>query len=421
MALYVGGTAIGATATEINNALDGMAQGDIVYASDADTPAQLTKGTDDYVLTMNGNVPNWEEAGGANFDAAITINDSGNDADFRVEGDDEEYLLFCDASEDRVGIGTATPAALLHIKSTTTDNRIQFENSASADSTTESGASIQHNSDHLYINVNESGGDVIFRTDGFAEKMRITSGGNVGIGTTDPGERFHMYNTSTENPKILIESTGIDDTNADNRGGEIQFYTSAEPTVNTYDPGSEPGRITWYCKEYTGNDPNAGDKTEIGRMYIFSRNQSGPDGRFIMLGRHVDEMKVLLVINEDGNTEIRGSLSENVSDERFKTNVVNISDALTKVHALNGVEFNWNDLAAGYGKDKTKDQVGLIAQEVQSVLSEAVRLAPLDKDVHNDTSVSGEDYLTIQYNKVIPLLVEAIKELSAKVEALENA
>ena len=64
MALIVGGTAVDATATEINNALDGMAQGDIVYASDADTPAQLTKGTDDYVLTMNGNVPNWEAAAG---------------------------------------------------------------------------------------------------------------------------------------------------------------------------------------------------------------------------------------------------------------------------------------------------------------------------------------------------------------------
>ncbi len=63
MALIVGGTAVDATATEINNALDGMAQGDIVYASAADTPAQLTKGTDDYILTMNGNVPNWEEAG----------------------------------------------------------------------------------------------------------------------------------------------------------------------------------------------------------------------------------------------------------------------------------------------------------------------------------------------------------------------
>jgi|ETNmetMinimDraft_35_1059890.scaffolds.fasta_scaffold35705_2 hypothetical protein len=71
MAIVISGSAVkasaivglDATATEINNALDGMAQGDIVYASDADTPAQLTKGADDYVLTMNGNVPNWEEAG----------------------------------------------------------------------------------------------------------------------------------------------------------------------------------------------------------------------------------------------------------------------------------------------------------------------------------------------------------------------
>ena len=71
MAIVISGSAVkasaivglDATATEINNALDGMAQGNIVYASDADTPAQLTKGADDYVLTMNGNVPNWEEAG----------------------------------------------------------------------------------------------------------------------------------------------------------------------------------------------------------------------------------------------------------------------------------------------------------------------------------------------------------------------
>ena len=299
----------------------------------------------------------------------------------------------------KVGIGMASPEQTLVLSDAVPS--IEFINESSSDKS---------------WRIDGQGNDLEFIEGGIGQRMVINAGGNVGINTTDPGELFHLYNTSTENPKILIESAGIDDTDADNRGGEIQFYTSAEPTVNTYDPGSEPGRITWHCKEYTSNT-----KTEIGRMFIFSRNQSGPDGRFIMLGRHNDEMKLLLVINEDGNTEIRGSLSENVSDERFKTNVVNISDALTKVNALNGVEFNWNDLAAGYGRDKSKDQVGLIAQEVQSVLSEAVRLAPLDKDVHNDTSVSGEDYLTIQYNKVIPLLVEAIKELSAKVEALENA
>ena len=64
------------------------------------------------------------------------------------------------------------------------------------------------------------------------------------------------------------------------------------------------------------------------------------------------------------------------------------------------------------GYDRNQRMVGLIAQEVQEVLPEAVRNAPFDTDeVRGIESLSGENYLTIQYEKVVPLLVEAIKEL----------
>jgi len=112
MALYVGGTAIGATATEINNALDGMAQGDIVYASAADTPAQLTKGTDDYVLTMNGNVPNWEAAAGGGDVSKVGTpvdNEVGVwTGDGTLEGDPE---LTFDTSTAQLSVGNSTATA----------------------------------------------------------------------------------------------------------------------------------------------------------------------------------------------------------------------------------------------------------------------------------------------------------------------
>jgi hypothetical protein len=53
------------------------------------------------------------------------------------------------------------------------------------------------------------------------------------------------------------------------------------------------------------------------------------------------------------------------------------------------------------------------------VLPEAVKLAPFDND-GNDNSISGENYLTVQYEKLVPLLLESIKELNKKVEDLTN-
>ena len=114
-----------------------------------------------------------------------------------------------------------------------------------------------------------------------------------------------------------------------------------------------------------------------------------------------------------------GEITAYSSDARLKNNVTLISDPLTKVMSLRGVMFDWDvDKAGplGFNPVYIRD-VGVIAQEVQAVLPEAVRPAPFDND-ENGLSKSGEDYLTVQYEKLTALLIEAVKELKAEVDQL---
>jgi len=97
------------------------------------------------------------------------------------------------------------------------------------------------------------------------------------------------------------------------------------------------------------------------------------------------------------------------SDDRLKTKSGNIKNALDKVISLNGFHYQPNELAGELGYDTSVKKVGVSAQEVLKVLPEAVVPAPIDPKYH-----------TVQYNKLIPLLIESIKELTAKVTRLEN-
>ena len=91
------------------------------------------------------------------------------------------------------------------------------------------------------------------------------------------------------------------------------------------------------------------------------------------------------------------------SDERLKDNVSNIPNALNKVESLRGVEFDWNDKQEVYeGHD-----IGVIAQDVEKVLPEIVE----DRD---------NGYKAVKYEKLTAVLIEAVKELSARVKELEN-
>jgi hypothetical protein len=113
-----------------------------------------------------------------------------------------------------------------------------------------------------------------------------------------------------------------------------------------------------------------------------------------------------------------GNITAFFSDKRLKTVSGKIENALDKVAKLSGVYYTFNDTAKSFGYDSDEEHVGVIAQEVEAVLPQVVKAAPFDLD-ENNNSKSGENYKTVQYDKLVPLLIEAINELQAKVKALE--
>lgn len=110
-----------------------------------------------------------------------------------------------------------------------------------------------------------------------------------------------------------------------------------------------------------------------------------------------------------GNIKATGDVYAFVSDIRLKKNIEQIPNALDKVLSLTGFTYNLNDVAASLGYDTEQTHVGVSAQDVQKVLPQVVV-----------ESAVSEDYMTVQYDKLVPLLIESIKELNAKVEDLER-
>jgi hypothetical protein len=128
-----------------------------------------------------------------------------------------------------------------------------------------------------------------------------------------------------------------------------------------------------------------------------------------------------------GNIFERGYIYQGYSDARMKDILGTIPDALGKINSLNGFYYRTNALAKSFGYDDDfKLQVGVSAQEVQKVLPEIVSIAPFDinfpdPDDHSIiTSKSGENYLTVSYERLAPLFIEGIKEISTEIEELKT-
>jgi hypothetical protein len=124
-----------------------------------------------------------------------------------------------------------------------------------------------------------------------------------------------------------------------------------------------------------------------------------------------------------GEIVATNNITSYYSDERLKTKIADISEPLEIVGKLNGFYYIPNALAQLNGITHTTQEIGLSAQDVQSVLPEIVKLAPFDlatDDEGNKISKSGENYLTISYERLAPVFVEAIKELKKEIAMLKQ-
>jgi hypothetical protein len=104
----------------------------------------------------------------------------------------------------------------------------------------------------------------------------------------------------------------------------------------------------------------------------------------------------------------------------LKNNLGNIPNALEKISKISGVYYQQDEFAEQFGyQHSEKKHIGLIAQEVGSVLPEIVVVAPFDSDKYGE-SISGDRYLTVKYDKIVPLLIEALKEQKDQIEYLKS-
>ena len=178
--------------------------------------------------------------------------------------------------------------------------------------------------------------------------------------------------------------------------------------------GAGTGSNAGYLEISTGDDGQTSGSAE----YIYVR-QYGPGSP--LTGTLT---RTAALLDNYGNTYFPGNVTAYYSDERLKTKTGNITNAIEKVQSLSGFYYVENELAKQHGYSTETQQVGLSAQEVKAVLPEAVSLAPFDRiadEVTNDSvSKSGEEYLTVDYSRLVPLLIESIKELKSEVDDLKT-
>jgi hypothetical protein len=264
----------------------------------------------------------------------------------------------------------------------------------------------------------------------------ISSGGNVTVAnlivSTGAGQFNGPFNESTTiqgvyvgnlnlSPRIgFFNGTAAQNWQIDNNFGSFRWYTPGV-TRMTIDTGGN-------LNVPSGNIMTAGNVTApyfIGSGQFLTGLPAGYSNATAFSYLSVSNISISSLgvgTAASGNVgEIRATnaITSFYSDRRLKTNFKQIENALDKVNRLQGILYTQNELAETFGYNDYSRQVGVFAQDVQIVQPEAVKPAPFDISA-DGSSISGEHYLTVQYDKLVPLLIEAIKELTEQVNILKD-
>jgi hypothetical protein len=390
--------------------------------------------------------------------SATVFNDGGANVDFRVEGDTDANLLFVDASADVVGIGTSSPGFKFDVRGQNGTNVAWGYNIANIvdGQTNNSGLRIASNSStagicQLVAATNNDASQFGFWTyngSAWGERMRINSSGNVGIGTSSPGDKLDVNGKSTFRDNIRLPNTNyiysyaggtsttvrsgfyLDGTNniltaltndAERARITSGGYFKAQATTSYFNSSgafhellsndaSEPVVVVYNKNgSYTGNMIQGySDRTPSAGVYKWIQFMNGGVARFQVL----DTGDVQNANNSYGGT----------SDEKLKQDIVDAGSQWNDIKNLRVRKYRWKSEPDGFM------QLGLVAQEAELVspglieeLSdyEEVEVTDEEGNVTTERQATGTVTKSVKYSILYMKAVKALQEAMERIETLE--
>ncbi|NBW20943.1 MAG: tail fiber domain-containing protein, partial [Caulobacteraceae bacterium] len=306
-------------------------------------------------------------------------------------------------SSGRVGIGSTSPARLLTIDNAT-NPEIGLYTSGTERVKLSTGGSA---ASQLAIDV------------GGAERLRIDSSGNVGVGTASPSAKLQVNSSSDDILRLVATAPFLSFYNSSTRMGYIRANSGnfgivsedSSTPVTIYTAGNERLRITSGGNLLVGTtSANPSGATTDGRVVI--QATGGGASALVCCTSTTTAYNVISI--ENGNGQV-GRIQTNASatsyltssDYRLKENVMPLTDGLAKVALLKPCVFKW--------KVDGTDGQGFIAHELQEVCPYAVGG---EKDAVN---ANGEiEPQGIDQSKIVPILTAALKEAITEIETLKS-
>ena len=253
--------------------------------------------------------------------------------------------------------------------------------------------------DHNMSDTLETNGNWISNDGGLNEGIFVHASGDVGFGTALPGSSIEISRTGEAGVHITADTDGSGgNENAflllSQDAGATQGFIGIHGNANALITNGQADAVIVGSRQKTSVQFATDD---IARMIIDSSGRVGIG--VVPAGASTYALEVAGTIKSSGINEM--------SDRRWKKNITTLDGSLDKVMNLRGVSYDWRRDEFPERNFENKGQIGLIAQEVEILFPELV-----------DTGADG--FKSVEYSKMVAVLIEAIKEQQKQIQSLEN-
>jgi hypothetical protein len=382
--------------------------------------------------------------------AIVGVNDAGSEVGLGIAGSPIEFYTAATermriTSAGNVGIGTSSPASRLHVVGG--DIAVDFVSRKIGYITDAVPANTGYITPYdangfVSVHSNFSSGGIKFHTGtSNLERLRITSAGNVGIGTSSPSARLHVFDSTaasnTESVGLILGRDGAGNGNKSTAilfdiggggGGAARIYTerlggfggnlifaAGDTSGNT----PERARIDASGNLLVGTTSSAGILTISGDQTYFTtssttnasltlrKGAAGADGVDFLQCRD-SANNAEFIIQGDGDAQNTNNSYGAISDAKLKENVTDATPKLDKLNQVRVVNYN----LIGH----ERKQIGVIAQELEQIFPSMVQDV-IDRDAEgNDLGTTTK---SVKYSVFVPMLIKAMQEQQAIIKALE--